>query len=268
MGAFLGEFVSDLRSAVPWVLWLTIAMAVAIAGPFGSYGTLTLSERVLFWTPIIGLSVVVGTAVRALVHGTLAQRGTLKGSLLALVLNCLLLCPPLFVLFRTVFPPIFSARHSAVEIFLLVASLSLGICALRVSAKVPEAAPVAGPDPALPVPEPRAEPRLARRLDADRRGEIWAISVRDHYVDVLTSTGATSLLMRLSDAMAEVDGVAGAQVHRSHWVAWAGVARLDRVAGKMTLHLKTGQQIPVSRNNRDKVEAAVADLVSIKAAAA
>lgn len=251
MGAFLKELRADAVSPVPWVVCLTVAMAVALTGPFGSYGALTISERVLFWTPLVFLGVVVGTVIRAFVYGVLGLQGRLSGSLLGAGLNCAVICPALYLLLNSVFPPIFSTASGFWEIFLLVASLSLGVCAIRVAAEPPEvSAKVEAPAAAA-----RLEPRLARRLDAGKRGEIWAISVRDHYVDVHTSLGKTSILMRFSDAIAEVDCQPGAQVHRSHWVAWGGVGSVCRADGKTTLHLKNGHQVPVSRNNRAKVDA-------------
>ena len=254
MGAFLRELVADLRSPVPWVVWLTLSMAVAVAGPFGSYGVMDASERVLFWTPVTGLSVAIASGIRAFVYGTLNLRERFIGTGLIAVLTCAVLCPALYLLFNAVFPAMFRVTSGLLELVLLVGSLSLGVCALRVSA---EPAAEADESPAIsePTEEAAPEPRLARRLDQGRRGEIWAISVRDHYVDVHTSRGKSSLLMRFSDAIAEVEGVPGAQVHRSHWVAWDGVGSVCREGGKMNLHLKNGHQVPVSRNNRAKVDA-------------
>lgn len=249
MGAFLKELGAELRSPVPWVVFVTVAMTVSVAGPFGSYGVLNISERVLFWTPICFLAVLLGSLIRASVAGPLGMRHRFWGTVLITTVNSTVLSPALYALLNDVFSPVFSATSNLQEIALLVGSLSLGICALRVSVdpQMGEGAPpeIAG----------RPSPRLARRIEPARRGDIWAISVRDHYVDVHTSLGKSSLLMRFSDAIAEVDCVEGAQVHRSHWVAWEGVGAVCRESGKMILHLKSGPQIPVSRNNRDKVEA-------------
>lgn len=260
MGAFLRELVSDLRSPVPWVLWLTISMAVAVAGPFGSYIELTASERVLFWTPVMGFAVMVGTVIRAFTYGALRLKGRLAGSALITFLTSAILCPALYGLFHYVFPQQMAVSGGFLDLLLLVSSLSLGVCALRHSAEPMQGQVLlsAPSDPlpdAEPRPEPAPEPRLLRRLEPGMRGAIWAISVRDHYVDVQTSLGKTSLLMRFSDAVDEVDCVAGAQVHRSHWVAWDGVGSVCREGGKMNLHLKNGHQLPVSRNNRGKVDA-------------
>jgi len=252
LGAFLQELGAEFKSPVPWVVFVTVAMAVSVAGPFGSYGVLSISERVLFWTPISFLAVLIGSLIRSLVHGPVGIRHRLLAPALIAAANSALLGPALYFLLRGLFLQVFSATSSLQEISLLVASLSLGICALRGSVEQPLAAANLVQGEAGFGPPP---PRLARRLDAGRRGEIWAISVRDHYVDVHTSLGKSSFLMRFSDAIDEVDCMEGAQVHRSHWVAWAGVETVCRDGGKMILHLKTGQQIPVSRNNRDKVEA-------------
>lgn len=250
MGAFLKVLGEDLRSMVPWVLWITVSFAVAITGPFGSYGAFDLFERALFWTPVIGLSILIGSVIRAFVYGSLGLYGTLPGTALITVLNCAALCPALYLLFQAVLPPLFPGPSHVIEVVLLVGSISLGVCALRHVDAAPDAELFA--DAAAETPPP---PRLMRRIEPALQGHILAITVRDHYVDVQTAEGKTSLLMRFSDAIGEVDGVPGAQVHRSHWVAWAGVGSVCRDGGKVILHLKNGHQIPVSRNNRDKVDA-------------
>ena len=250
MGAFLQELWAEFKSPIPWVVFLTVAMVVAVAGPFGSYGALGISDRVLLWVPISFLAVLFGTFTRACIHGPIGIRPRLLAPFLIAAANSVVLGPALYLLLHGLFSQGFRATSSPQEMALLVASLSLGICALRDAVEMPvaEFAPQSGTDHVPPV------PRLARRLDAALRGEIWAISVRDHYVDVQTSLGKSSLLMRFSDAIDEVDGVAGTQVHRSQWVAWAGVDTVCREGSKMILNLKSGQPIPVSRNTRDKVE--------------
>lgn len=248
MRAFLAVLSDEVRSFVPWLLWATVSVAVSVSGPFGSYGSFNLVERALFWTPVIGLAIVIGSMIRALVYGTLQEGGTLRGMIGSAILNCIVLCPPLFLLVTAVFPPLVRGHSQLVEIVLLVSSISFGVCALRSGSAPPREAAVivdATPSP----------PRLLRRIEAEVQGEIWAITVRDHYVDVLTDKGKSSLLMRFSDAIDEADGVPGAQVHRSHWVAWQGVRSVCREGGKVILHMKNGHQIPVSRNNRDKVDA-------------
>lgn len=72
--------------------------------------------------------------------------------------------------------------------------------------------------------------------------------MQDHYVEVATSRGKTLVLMRLGDAMRETGATPGIQVHRSHWVALAAVARAHKASGKVTLELSNGAIVPVSRS--------------------
>lgn len=246
MAAFRKELLAELRSPVPLVAWLSLSVVVSIMGPFGSYGALTLSERALFWTPLLGFGVVVGTAIRTLVSFHAGPTPSLKSSLLIAALNSVFLAPALYGLIVVVVSDTAHAHVQGAEIAVLIASVSLGICALRIA--------VSGEPAPTDTVEADPAPRLLRRLDPAVCGEIWAISVRDHYVDVQTSGGKTSLLMRFSDAMDEVEDHLGAQVHRSHWVAWGAVTTVCREGGKLVLQLKSGQQIPVSRNHRAKVD--------------
>ncbi len=123
-------------------------------------------------------------------------------------------------------------------------------CAYTIRALVMESDHV---DPEKAVDPDPPMPRLLQRIDSTLHGPLVSISVRDHYVDVRTSVGNASLLMRLSDAIAETDGVSGSQVHRSHWVAWGAVLGVDRRGGTVILRLTHGEAIPVSRNYREKL---------------
>jgi hypothetical protein len=103
-------------------------------------------------------------------------------------------------------------------------------------------------DPA-PVPEAATPPsRFLERLPVRLRGaEIWAVEAEDHYLRVHTSAGQDLILLRMADAVAELECQAGMQVHRSWWVARAGIADARRADGRATLTLKDGAEAPVSR---------------------
>jgi DNA-binding LytR/AlgR family response regulator len=64
---------------------------------------------------------------------------------------------------------------------------------------------------------------------------------------VTTTAGRALVLLRLSDAIAEAEGVPGLQIHRSHWVTLAAVARVRRDGARVLLVLKDGRELPVSR---------------------
>ena len=91
-------------------------------------------------------------------------------------------------------------------------------------------------------------PKFLERLPAKLKGgEVWAVEAEDHYLRLHTSQGQDLILMRLSDAIAELQGIEGAQVHRSWWVARAAIADAVRGDGRATLTLKDGAEVPVSR---------------------
>ncbi len=91
-------------------------------------------------------------------------------------------------------------------------------------------------------------PKFLERLPLKLRGsEVWAVEAEDHYLRLHTSKGQDLILMRLADAVTELAGIEGAQVHRSWWVARDAIADARRGDGRATLTLKDGAEVPVSR---------------------
>jgi DNA-binding LytR/AlgR family response regulator len=90
--------------------------------------------------------------------------------------------------------------------------------------------------------------KFLERLPLKLRGaEVWAVEAEDHYLRLHTSKGQDLILLRLADAVSELEGIEGAQVHRSWWVARDAIADAKRGDGRATLTLKDGAQVPVSR---------------------
>jgi hypothetical protein len=93
-----------------------------------------------------------------------------------------------------------------------------------------------------------ARPKLLDRLPDKLRGAaLEAIEAEDHYLRLYTDRGSALVLMRLSDAVAELEGLEGSRTHRSWWVARDAVIGAARGRGRATLRLKSGLQAPVSR---------------------
>jgi DNA-binding LytR/AlgR family response regulator len=92
--------------------------------------------------------------------------------------------------------------------------------------------------------------RFLERLPPKLRGAaIYAVSAEDHYLRLHTSKGSDLILMRLADAISELEGLEGAQTHRSWWVAKDAVESTRRDGDRVTLTLKGGVEAPVSRPN-------------------
>jgi DNA-binding LytR/AlgR family response regulator len=97
---------------------------------------------------------------------------------------------------------------------------------------------------AADAPAPRFLARIPQRLAG---AELYAVEAEDHYLRLHTSQGQDLILMRLSDAIDELDGLEGAKTHRSWWVARTAVSSAERLDGRAVLTLKDGAEVPVSR---------------------
>jgi hypothetical protein len=115
-------------------------------------------------------------------------------------------------------------------------------------APVPQAvaAPPAAPAPVPPVPGV-AVSALHQRLEPGFP-PILALSAEDHYVRVIAEGKSALLLMPLAEATALMPDSAGAQVHRSWWVARSAVTGPRRAGRDVQLVLHGGLTAPVSRS--------------------
>ena len=255
MSEFLSVLRAELRNPVPYLLVGTLGLLLAIAGPFGSYLDLRFGERLLFWGLCMALGMGVGITWRAFVHTVLGMRDFRRASVLIAALCTLTLTWPLRELAQAMFP----ARHvfsaSLGDTALLVFSVSLLVGAIRHQVTGGLLASLGPYDGPVETVAQAALPRIVQRLEPELQGRLVAMTVRDHYVDVYTVKGRGSVLLRFADAMAEAEGEAGGQIHRSHWVAWWSVKGAEREGGKLYLRMCPELRLPVSRTYRDSVEA-------------
>ena len=103
---------------------------------------------------------------------------------------------------------------------------------------------------------PRGD-RFFSRLPAALGQDVVYLKMRDHYVDVFTTAGHGSVLMRFGDAVADLEGL-GLRVHRSYWVGHGHLERLEQVGSRSFLRISGGRRVPVSRTYRQAVMEALA----------
>lgn len=145
----------------------------------------------------------------------------------------------------------YSVNHAVVQfVYVLIISLiiSTGMYVAHVFDQAKIATGDASSDPLATFME-----RLPIKF---RTADLHAISSEDHYLRVHTSLGEEMILMRLADAVRELAGADGLQVHRSWWVAKQGVQDEKRVDGRSLLVLPSGTEVPVSRSYRAKAKEA------------
>ena len=93
--------------------------------------------------------------------------------------------------------------------------------------------------------------KIPRKLGLD----VIAISAEDHYVQVHTTLGKTLVLYRFSDAIAEMPGDLGFQVHRSHWVRKSAITDFQKRGSGQVLIINGTLEIPVSKRFIEVVKA-------------
>jgi len=106
-------------------------------------------------------------------------------------------------------------------------------------------------DPAANASKSSTDATFMQRLPVKyRTSTLYAISSEDHYLRVYTSLGEELILMRLADAILELGGDKGLQVHRSWWIAHDAVSDERKDSGRSFLITPSGTEVPVSRSYR------------------
>lgn len=226
-------------------LWTLITAFCALAGPFGTHGAMDLPMRGAYWGGIVALSLVGSELIARLpvsrvpvqlafwVVYALGLTGVVLG------LNSLL----------------FSAAHSNKNVPYLFATIAVTVVLIHAVVFVIRTTLLPqGQTDAQGVPD--AEATFLRRLPLEVRGALVRIEAQDHYLNVVTQNGRALVLLRLADAVAELAQVSGLHVHRSHWVKLDAVTAHRRRAGRDTLVMSDGAEIPVARGKRAAAKAA------------
>ena len=217
-----------------------VGVFLSFVGAFGS-GGMPFLPRTLFMVAIAWI----GAGLGMIAFRTVGRLGWGGGRrLVQAAIAAALMTPPmtLVVWGSTQFVPHGSAALAQLPGYLgvtFVMCQSMTLFAVFMSLRAQPPAPAA----ASPTP-PRFLERLPLKL---RGGELWAVESEDHYLRLHTSKGQDLILLRLADAVAELEGIEGMQVHRSWWVARGAIEDARRGDGRATLTLKDGSEVPVSR---------------------
>lgn len=75
-------------------------------------------------------------------------------------------------------------------------------------------------------------PLFLRTPEPELSGALVSVSVEDHYLDIVTEDGSNRILKRMADALAELEGHPGLQIHRSHWVSLDAITDLEQTAAR------------------------------------
>lgn len=219
-----------------------VGLFLSFVGAFGSYGV-PFYLRAPYMVAIAWIGALIGTlcfrlATRfAWTSGHRYLQGSIGGLMMTLPMG-------LIVWGATYAIPRNGAPLSALPGYILVSAVMCQVMTLFAVMMNRNANLIATAAQSGDKGPPKFLDRLPLKL---RRAEIWAVEAEDHYLRLHTSKGQDLILLRLADALDELDGIEGAQVHRSWWVARDAIADAKRGDGRATLTLKDGSEVPVSR---------------------
>ena len=275
------------------LIWAVATVVLAATGPFGSFSLGNFATRLVYWASVVAFSIALSVSLRLFLAHLLGQRRhPFLMDALMLPLFTLFYTPPLFYLNERVsnLEQPFTLWQTglvvlAVSVSMVVLREVLGLSALGPLPQSQLANLLAGQgadedaDPAVDAPAPAPDlptdgdgprmpetlagdsdreqsapvPLLLQRLPEDKRGAVHALSGADHYVEVHTEHGLSSILLRFADALRELDDWPGLRIHRSHWVADSAVDRVRVERGRLFVVLRCGRELPVSRTYVDAV---------------
>lgn len=247
------ETVSMIFSSVTFYVCVATLGIAVLAGPFGSFDTMSWPLRTAYWAAVIIGGLVIGSAARAIMRALLGERHPALFDLGASFLVGIVLGPIVWLLRGWMDPVLGHEDLSPIKITIRTFFIAAGIFVVRrqIGAEVPTRYWLQ-PEPDIPT-----QTRLHRRLSCPPFAEIHRLSADDHSVEVATSAGVETLRLRLVDAIEEMEPVAGICTHRSHWVAFSAISGIEREnAGKLFVILKNGDRVPVSRKYRPNLETA------------
>ena len=85
------------------------------------------------------------------------------------------------------------------------------------------------------------------KLPKELRGELLCLEMDDHYIKMHTDKGRHMLLMRMKDAISELEGHKGLQAHRSWWISESAIMGSKREGRNTFINLKSDIVVPISR---------------------
>lgn len=228
---------------------IAIGVVLAAVGPFGSYSA-SFARRLAYWVPLILLGYAIMRPT-LLLADPVARRLDLPGGAVATVLMAIANGPLSLIIFwfnghwpRVPTLDLFFQHYVNVGI---ITAIVLVVYLLVEGRPAAAAASEVGGGPKDGPPS-----RFHERLPPGFA--LKALENEDHYVRAHGEDGRSELiLIRLRDAIAELDGLDGAQVHRGWWVARDAVVGWRRDGRRLFLDLGDGLEAPVARDRQPQL---------------
>jgi len=220
---------------------LVVAAIMAVSGAFGT-DNLAIVPRLAYWLCLTAAGAGFGiTASRALVPRAWVESRPVIAWILIVVIICL---PMTLVVAVSDALVVHRPLRWPLILGMFLPTLATTAAMTALAFLIRRRGPIETHAAESGAPPARFLERIPARL---KESDLWAVEAEDHYLRLHTSRGQDLILMRLGDAIVELEGIEGARTHRSWWVARSAVKSVDRAEGRATLTLVDGAQAPVSR---------------------
>jgi len=232
----------------------SVALALAIGvllgrlGPFGTFSDLAWPERYSYW---VVLTLLMWAQTALILHALRTLPGFARRPLPVqiIIVGLIAAIPTTFEVawaetlmrYERGFGPLGLLRFYG-DVALVTIAVAFPMELIGGHELLPRHTP---PTPAADEAAPKGD--INDRLPPERRGRLLAVSAEDHYLRVHTVRGEALILMRMADALRELQGADGVRVHRSWWVARDAVVGTERDDDRVALRLENGLSVPVSR---------------------
>jgi len=225
----------------PMLVAILTGALLARLGPFDTFSGLTSTERLAYW---IGLTLLL--AVQILVAQYLLQRpmDRFHWACSAGMSGLLGAIPSAFEVAWAESLLRVQRDLGVIDLVAIYGDVALIAIPLALAMRVAIGWPLSAPDAA----KKENALRLLSQLPPSQRGQLLAMKAEDHYIQVYTPEGQSLILYRFRDALIDVSGLEGSQVHRGWWVARNAVEAVEREGDRVVLVLVNGVRVPVSRS--------------------
>lgn len=241
------------KTATPFaaLAWLGSIIIISFAGPFGTFEAKPIGLRLIYWGGLIATAIVLAVTIREIFRHFFPDASQRSEDISTASGLALVFGPMVFLINLALTGEFAPSGVGLLACILVVLLVSLTVAAVRYALCMPMPPNASTPD--LPDISPRD--RLLQRLDVPDGVRIRHVASDNHHVIVRTSDDQSyRVLLRLRDAIREIDHEAGFCIHRSHWVAIFAIDGLAQDDGRDMVRLTCGKHVPVGPKYRKNLE--------------
>lgn len=249
MGRWVSGGVNLIRAVVSEVLtravvfgWAATSLVVAISGPFGTFVTRSFLWRLAYWGGLIAVAIVLAMALRVIFRAWFKNRSEVLEDFSVAASLSVIFGSGVVLLNRSLAQSDADMVMDVTGTIAVTFAISVSIIFLRRWMQGP-----------LYAMRP-ARDRLLDRINAPAGVRLARVSSDNHHIRITTDDGEEfRILMRLRDALAEIDVEPGVSIHRSHWLALYQIAAVENHDGREVVLMLCGDAVPIGPKYRSNL---------------